>query len=180
MDTSLLTQRMIRAARLDPHLYEEVEADTMAMQQAMLVVVLSSVAVGIAVIGKGAGIGFMLVNTIAALAGWYVWAFLTYWIGTKILPEPQTHTTHSELLRVLGFAAAPGVIRIIGLIPPLSQLVFFVANIWMLAAMVVAVRQALDYSGTLRAVGVCVIGWLVQAVVVLVVALLFAGSHTSL
>jgi hypothetical protein len=177
MDTSQLMDRMIRAARLDPQLYEEVEADTTAMPQAMLVVVLSSVTVGIAGIGRGGGIEFIILNTIVALAGWYIWAFLTYWIGTRLLPEPQTEATHSDLLRTIGFAAAPGVIRIIGIIPPLSSVVFLVANIWMLAAMVVAIRQALDYSGTLRALGVCVIGWIVQAAVVLVVALLFGGSH---
>ena len=42
-----LVDRMIRAAKLDSHLYEEVEADTGAMGQAMLVVVLSSIAAGI-------------------------------------------------------------------------------------------------------------------------------------
>ena len=175
MDTSQLIDRMIRAARLDPHLYEEVEADTTAMPQAMLVVVLSSLTVGLAGIGRGAGIGFIILNTIVALAGWYIWAFLTYWIGTRLLPEPQTEATHSDLLRAIGFAAAPGVIRIVGIIQPLSGLVFFAANVWMLAAMVVAVRQALDYSGTLRALGVCVIGWIIQAAVVLLAAMIFAA-----
>ena len=117
----------------------------------------------------------MVLNTIVALAGWYIWAFLTYWIGTRLLPEPQTHATHGELLRAIGFAAAPGITRIVGIIQPLSGLIFFVANVWMLAAMVIAVRQALDYSGTLRALGVCVIGWIIQAAVVMLVAILFAA-----
>ena len=33
----------------------------------------------------------------------------------------------------------------------------------MLIAMVIAVRQALDYANTWRAIGVCAIGWVVQA-----------------
>ena len=175
MDTSQLMDRMFRAARLDPHLYEEVEADTTALPQAMLVVVLSSVTVGIAGIGRGAGLGFIIINTIVALAGWYIWAFLTYWIGTRLLPEPQTQATHGDLLRTLGFAAAPGVIRILGIIQPLSTIVLLIANVWMLAAMVIAVRQALDYSGTLRALGVCVIGWIIQAAVVILISLIFAA-----
>ena len=47
-----LGNRMIRAAKLDVSLYEEVEADTGATGQAMLVVVLSSLAAGIG-IGNG-------------------------------------------------------------------------------------------------------------------------------
>lgn len=164
------TERMVRAAKLDVALYEEVEADTNALGQAMGVVVLSSIAAGLGSITQG-GMGGLILITISSLIGWYVWAYLTYFIGTKLLPESQTHTSHGELLRTLGFASSPGLIRIVGLIPGLTGIVFFITSIWMLVTMVVAVRQALDYTSTLRAVGVCAIGWIVQA---LVLALLFA------
>ena len=158
-----LKDRMIRAAKLDVDLYEEVEADQGALHQAMLVVVLSSVAAGIGSFGQG-GLGGVLIGTIAAIAGWYIWAYLTYFIGTRLLPEPQTKADHGELLRTIGFSSAPGLIRVLGIIPWLTQIVFLVASIWMLVAMVIAVRQALDYESTWRAVGVCVIGWIVQAI----------------
>ena len=99
-------------------------------------------------------------------------------IGTKILPEPQTRADHGELLRTLGFASAPGLLRILGFIPAFSGIVFFGASIWMLIAMVVAVRQALDYRSTLRAVGVCVIGWLIQ-ILILVLVMAFGGGVAS-
>lgn len=159
---SKFTERMIRAAKLDVSLYEEVEADKTAFRQAMGVVVLSSLAAGIGSISMG-GRNFFL-GTIAALMGWYIWAYLTYFIGTKFLPEAQTKADHGELLRTIGFSSAPGLIRVFGIIPGLTQLVFSVAGIWMLIAMVIAVRQALDYKSTLRAVGVCIIGWIIQAV----------------
>ena len=162
--------RIIRAAKLDVNLYEEVEADKSALKQAMGVVVLSSLAAGVGSIAMG-GLGGILTGTIAALIGWYVWAYLTYFIGTRLLPEPQTEATHSELLRTIGFSSAPGLIRILGIIPVLSKIVFLIASIWMLVAMVIAVRQALDYKSTLRAVGVCVIGWIVQ---MLIFVLLFS------
>ncbi len=156
--------RIIRAAKLDVHLYEEVEADKEAMGQAMGVVILSSVAAGIGSIAIG-GIGGILIGTISALIGWYIWAYLTYFIGTKILPEPQTRADHGELLRTIGFSSAPGLIRVLGIIPVVGKIVFLVAGIWMLVAMIIAVRQALDYQSTLRAVGVCFIGWIIQAIV---------------
>lgn len=151
------------------NLYEEVEADKQAMKQATAAVVLSSVAAGI---GSGieSGLGGMVVGVIGALIAWYVWAYLTYVIGTKLLPEPQTRADFGELLRTTGFSSSPGLIRILGIIPVLAELVFIIASIWMLVAMIMAVRQALDYSGTLRAVGVCIIGWFVQ---MLILALLF-------
>lgn len=163
---SNLIERAIRAAKLDASLYEEVEADTAAFGQAMTVVVLSSIAAGIGGALHGGVAGLFMV-AIAALVGWYVWAYLTYLIGAKIFPEPQTEADVGQLLRTTGFASSPGLLRVLGIVPGLMSIVFFIASIWMLVAMVVAVRQALDYRGTARAVGVCVIGWLVQIIVLL-------------
>jgi len=89
----------------------------------------------------------------------------SHWIGTKLLPEPQTQSNPKELLRVLGFASAPGLLRVLGIFPFLRLLVFIITAIWMIAAMVVAIRQALDYTSTARAILVCVIAWLIQVVV---------------
>jgi hypothetical protein len=58
-------------------------------------------------------------------------------------------------MRTTGFAAAPGVFRILRVIPGLAVPVLVVSSVWMIAAMVVAVRQALDYRTTARAVAVC-------------------------
>jgi hypothetical protein len=93
---------------------------------------------------------------------WFIWAFMTYYIGTRLLPEPQTKADYGELLRTIGFSSSPGVLRVLGIIPMLGAIVNFMVGIWMLVAMVIAVRQALDYKSTWRAVGVCLIGWIVQ------------------
>ena len=157
-----LIDRILRAARLDSDLYEEVEADTGALGQATAVVVLSSVAAGIGAIGAGGGLRGLGMGTVLALLAWYVWAVVTWLIGTRILPEPQTRADLGEMLRTIGFASAPGLIRALAIISPLSEIVGLVALIWTLAAMVVAVRQALDYRSTPRAVAVCVIGLIAQ------------------
>ena len=160
-----LIDRMIRASKLDINLYEEVEADKSSMGQAITVVVISSVASGIGTIGI-LGIQGLIVGTISALIGWLVWAYLTYLIGTKLLPEPQTKADVGELLRTIGFSSAPGVLRIFGFIPLIGVIISFVASIWMLVAMIIAVRQALDYKSTWRAIGVCAIGFVVYLLVV--------------
>jgi hypothetical protein len=173
-----IQDRIIRAAKLDAQLYEEVEADRDATGQAMAVVVMSALAAGIGSLGSGDLLG-LVGGTIAALVGWLIWAFLTYFIGTRLLPEPQTKADYGELLRTIGFASAPGLIRVFGVIPGLGALLFLVAGIWMLVAMVIAVRQALDYTSTPRAVGVCLIGWLVQAVILIFATQLFAMAQTE-
>ena len=158
------TDRMIRAAKLDVALYEEVEADKGAMGQAMGVVILASVAAGIGAI-SATGIKGLIFGTIVALLGWFIWAFLTYFIGTRLLPEPQTKADYGELLRTIGFSSSPGVLRVFGIIPMMGNILNFICGIWMLVAMVIAVRQALDYKSTWRAVAVCLIGWIVQTVI---------------
>ncbi|MFH1276953.1 MAG: YIP1 family protein [Candidatus Eisenbacteria bacterium] len=158
---SLFVRRMIRAARLDAALYEEVEADRSALGSATLVVVLSGIATGV-MFSRGAGLFGLVAGTVTALASWFVWAFLTYLVGTRLLPEEKTEADVGELLRTLGFASTPGLIRFLGVVPHLGAPVFIISLLWMLAAMVVAVRQALDYESTLRAVAVCAIGWVVK------------------
>ena len=81
-----------------------------------------------------------------------------------------------ELLRTTGFSSSPGVLRILGVIPGLMTIVFVISSIWMLVAMVVAVRQALDYTSTGRAVGVCLIGWLVMMAIFSILAVLVAPA----
>lgn len=173
-----LKERMVRAAKLEVDLYREVESDPRAMGQAMTVVVLSGVAAGIGTLGI---LGFkgLVIGTLSALVGWYVWAYITYLIGTRLLPEPQTRATHAELLRTIGFSSAPGLIRALGIIPGLQAATFIVASLWSLAAMVIAVREALDYSSTLRAVGVCVIGWIVQSLLAYLFFSLFGVPGVS-
>jgi hypothetical protein len=155
--------RMVGAAKLDVATYEEVEADSTATVQAMGVVLLSATAAGIGAIGYG-GRG-LIAGLAASLVGWMVWAFLTWLIGTKFLAEAETHADMGQLMRTIGFAASPGIIRALGWIPILGVLIEFIALIWMLVAMVVAVRQALDYKGTGKAILVCGIGWIVNVIV---------------
>ncbi|MDX2169014.1 MAG: YIP1 family protein [Deltaproteobacteria bacterium] len=166
-----MVDRMIRAAKLDASLYEEVEADTTAMGQATGVVLLSSLAGGIGSIGEMGAMGFVF-GAVLSLVGWYVWSFITYWVGTRLLPQPTTEADLGQLLRTLGFASAPGLLRALGVIPGIGTLAAAVSALWSLAAMVVAVRQALDYDSTGRAIAVCIVGWIVQVLIILIPLLL--------
>jgi hypothetical protein len=171
---SSFVERVIGAAKLDAHIYEEVEHDRTAMAQAMTVVVLSAVAAGIG--SLHAGFRGLVGVSVVALVGWFIWGWLTYLIGTKLLPEANTKADPGELLRTIGFSSAPGVLRIFGFVPLLGGVISFVASVWMLVAMVVAVRQALDYTSTNRALGVCAIGWLVYIAFAMLMAMAFGAG----
>ena len=171
---SVFVNRIIRACKLDVSLYEEVEADKSATFQAALVVVLSSLAAGVGALSLGAS--NFLMAPILSLISWYIWAYLIYFIGVKFFPEPNTKADHGQLLRTIGFSSAPGLIRVFGFTPELMSIIFIASGIWMLVAMVIAVRQALDYESTWRAIGVVVIGFLVQAIVLIMLLRIFGEN----
>ena len=154
-----MVDRMIRASRLDVQIFEEVEADTSATRQALSVVFLVALATGIASIGSLGLLG-LLVVVVVAVVGWAIWAWIIYFIGTKILPEHETHADWGQLARSLGFAQSPGVLRVFGVVPGVGGIIFLVVSVWMLVSMVIAVRQALDYTSTLRAIGVVLLGFI--------------------
>ena len=168
---SQFINRIIRACKLDVNLYEEVEADKSATLQAAWVVILSSLAAGIG--ASSLGTFNFLMAPLLSLVSWFVWAYLVYFIGVKFFPEPSTEADHGQLLRTIGFSSAPGLIRVFGIIPNLMSIVFIVASIWMLVAMVIAVRQALDYKSSWRAVGVVVTSFLIQSLVLFILLKLF-------
>jgi hypothetical protein len=152
-------QRLTGVLKLQPSTFEEIEASTSANAQAVAVVVLASIAAGIGA-GLGGGPFALLRETLGALIGWIMWAGVTYLIGGRLLPEPGTHTDMGELLRVIGFSYAPNLFAFFAFVPLLGGLVRIVVAFWLLAATVIAVRQALDYKSTGRALVVVLIGWL--------------------
>ncbi|MEO8258336.1 MAG: hypothetical protein ABI868_13390 [Acidobacteriota bacterium] len=173
--TNSFLQRLIGAAALDSAIYEEVEGDDQATGQALIVIVLSSLAAGVGWRGLG---GTTLLTAvlfaIVALMAWGAWALLTLQIGARLLPEARTRVDLGELLRTTGFAATPGLLRVFGILPGVTIPVFVITAIWMLAAMVVAVRQALDYRSTGRAIAVCVIGWVLATAFAMAMGLFLA------
>jgi hypothetical protein len=169
--------RLIGALAIDPLIYEEVEADRSATWQALLVVVLSSLSAGIGAFGWGtASLRGVLFMSSLALVSWAIWAVITFEIGTRLMPESGTRADVGQLLRTIGFAAAPGMLRIFGIVPGATVPAFVITAIWMLVAMVVAVRQALDYQSTARAAAVCGLGWALSIGIAVVLQLFFGPT----
>ncbi len=160
--------RVIGAMKLDPSAFEDVERDTTAIGQSVGVIVLAAVAAGIGRIYAG-GLSGIVAGAVGSLIGFLVWSLIIWLVGTKLMPEPATKADYPETFRVLGFAAAPGlasVLTIIGIIPILGWLIALLISLlimlWQIAAMVIAVRQVLDYSTTGKAILVVLIGFVIN------------------
>lgn len=170
-----LLNRMMRAARMDNSLYEEMETEDDALGHAIMISLLASLATGIGtgltglLGGKGAIwlLWGFISGFIASLAGWFAWIAITYLSGTTFLRGPQKVNV-IELTKNIGFANSPGVLRILICMPLIGWIITVLAGIWSLASGILAVRQTLDFS-TGKAAGACIVGWLVYMAMVLLV-----------
>lgn len=151
--------RMKGAAMLDVATYEEVEHNADLTTQAAIVVLIAAVARGIG--GFNQGENGIIVGVVAALFSWLVWAGITYLIGDKLL---KGTATWGELLRTLGYAQAPAVLLILGIVPVLGGIVGAIVGIWLLVTGIVAIRQALDFD-TGKAILTAFLGWLVAVAI---------------
>ena len=146
--------RMIGAAKLNVDTYEEVEADRSATGQALFVVLLVTVAsvVGTLLLGDDVDVvRALIVGIIRGVVSWALWALVTMLIGTTILKTEKTQADWGELARTTGFAQTPGILNVLVFVPAVGGLIVLVAFIWSIVAMLIGVRQALDYTSTWRA-----------------------------
>lgn len=174
---SLFFYRVMGAAMLDRAMYEGIEADRTINWQAAAVVLLASLAAGFGAGGwYSADLRMFATVSVIALATWLAWAVLMHQIGTRLLPEPQTRATVGELLRTVGFAAAPGLLQVFAAFPVVTVPVFVVTTAWMFAAMVIAVRHALDYRHSGRALMVCGLAFALVLVVAFIIGVLFGPT----
>jgi len=170
-------QRMIGAARLNVHTYEDVENDQTATKQALLVVVLVSLASGIgAIAGGNAFILNFLLGIAIGIIGWAIWAYITFFVGTKFFNTPETHADWGQLARGTAFAQTPGLLRVFGIIPYIGGVIVLISVIWTIIAMVIAVRQCLDYQSTNRACAVVLISFIPYIILVSIVFALLLNT----
>ena len=169
-----MLERMIRAARLDVDLYEMVEADSSYTKEAFFVVLLTAIATAIGS-ALAYGSGGIISGLVSGILGWVIWSAITLWIGTNITRGPQTQSDMGEMLRTLGYAHAPGVLKILVFIPVLGPVLALVGSLWQLIAGIVAIRQALDFT-TGRAIGTVAIGWVAVLIISVILTLAMGGA----
>jgi hypothetical protein len=156
--------RIVGAMKLDPNTFEDIERDPTAMGQAVGVIALAAVSLGLGNIWYG-GVPGILFGICTSLIGYSFWSVVVWLVGTKLMPDPATKADFPEAFRVIAFASAPGILGAVTIIPLLGWLLMLVIWLWSIAAMVVAVKAVLDYTDTFKAVIVVVIGFIAYLVV---------------
>lgn len=162
----LYFKRFFRAAKLDVSFYEEVVADPLLLNQAWITVLIYAMLASWGSFGRAGAVGSNI-GMISALIGWYIWAFSSYFIATKIFRGTSAETDRTNrkaVIRAMGFACAPGVIRLLGIIPHLGIAVLAVSSIWMIVAATIAIKVALNIENTASAAGACIIGWIIGTI----------------
>lgn len=150
--------RLIRALKLDPLVYSEIKQDRSVLIQSLLLALISSIASGM---GNSGGYSEkILFLSLMFFGGWFFWSILIYVLGTKVFPEPETETSLIDIFRVTGFAATPGLLKILAFLPAFTGIILFGATVWMLGCTVVASKQALHYQSMPRAMGITLLSWI--------------------
>lgn len=168
---SSIVDRMIGVMKLDGPTYEEIERDRDATTQALIVVAIVAVAGGIGAF-RDNGVAGLIGGIVGAIIGWIVFSFVAYFVGTKMIPGKYTAATPGELLRVMGFAQAPGVLSIFGLIAILGPILAFVGAIWGIVTAIVGLKAALEMS-TGRAIATGIIAAILSGMIVALLLLPF-------
>jgi hypothetical protein len=178
-----LSGRIIGALQADVKTFEEIEADPNAFTQAVTVIVVASVS---ALLGNFFRVGIIagVIGMVVRLCGYALFSLLVFLIGTKLMPEPATKADFNEAFRTIGFAASPGILSILAIIPFIGPLITVALLLWSLVIAVIAVRAVLDYSNTGRAIVVCILAavvcWILYLVVMLpIVAALVVARAAS-
>ena len=157
-----MLSRMLGAARLSVDTFENVERDSSATIQALIVVIIVALASGIGELLSGEAdiLRALVFGLIRGIISWAIWALIAMFVGTKILKTEQTEADWGQLARGTGFAQTPGILTVLVFVPAVGTTIGVIALFWQLAAMVVAVRQTLDYTSTLRAFFVILIAFI--------------------
>ncbi len=154
--------RMLGAALLEPEIYEEAALVPSVRAQAVLVVIISSMAAGVGMVSAGP-LG-LLVGIIAGLVGWGLYAIVAYRTATKRFGVPRTSSVWGATWRTLALANSPRAFLVLTLVPGIGFLVGLAVHAWVLITTVFALRSAMDLDAR-PAVITAVAGWLPMLVV---------------
>ena len=160
-------ERVVGALKLDANTFEDIERDPTAMGQAVGIIALAGMAGSLGSIWR-LGFGRIVFAILISICAYLLWSLVVWLVGTKLMPDPATSADFAETFRVIAFAASPGLLGVVSIIPFLGAIIVFVLTpviwLWSMAAMVIATKAVLDYTDTFKAVIVVLIGFVAYLV----------------
>jgi hypothetical protein len=172
IDVNAIVQRLRRLATLDTSVFDEVRDDATALIPAVVVVVVSTFLTGIGgwlwyqmqSNNYKAGTFLMksaIFGSVVSIVLWGVWVGVTYVMLSQVF---RARADINQLVRVMGFAAAPLALGVLLFIPKLSYGIGLTSLALLFGLTTIAVQSATDASAgrTLAANGA---GFAVWAIV---------------
>ena len=98
---------------------------------------------------------------LTAVLTWFIWAILIYVLGVKIFPDKQTKVSFKKVLTAVGFAHAPGLLRFFAVTPELMIPIIFITQFWIFAALIISIRQILNFKSNLKSFGIVFLSFLI-------------------
>jgi hypothetical protein len=156
--------RMIDAAKLDSSLFEELINDPTTQGQSVWVVAIFAMATGFGLFSRA---GALAVNSclVTTFFAWYFWSFTLYFAGTYLFRDAGKKADRKTVMRVMAFASAPGILRLLGVIPQTSVILFIVTSVWIIAASVMGIKMAFEIPTTGKVLLLCAGAWLLAFLV---------------
>ena len=149
--------RIVKCSMFNSDAYEEVEHDESAMSQALIIVLISGTALGLYQSNfffDTFSPAVVLISVIYGMLSWALFAWITYFVGTRIFRTNETEADWGQLARTLGFASAPKILffGILFFSSSIMQSVESIILLWVTVTSFIAIRQALELTN-LRALG---------------------------
>lgn len=142
--------------------FRTIQVDPNATKEAAIVVAVVAVASAIGTIGNEGG--SILVSLIGAFLSWLILSGMTYFFGANIFGTPTTQVNMKSLLRTLGYAQAPGVLALFGIIPLFGWMLVLIGGLWSFVTAIVAIRETLQLS-TQRAALIAIVALIATALI---------------
>ena len=156
----LLFSRMLRVIRLDITIFEEVITDPKTQGHGYWIVAILAMATGYGMFSRAGGTA-VNIGLAVTFFSWYVWAFTVYFAGTRMFQAEPSRIDRKTVLRVMAFACAPGVLRIFGVIPKMTLIIFLITSAWIIFIGANGIKHIFKLEKMGPALLLCTATWLV-------------------
>jgi hypothetical protein len=178
----ILFARLFRVIRLDQSMFDEIASDPSLQPHSVWAVAIFAMATSFGLFSSAGGttVNIVLITTMLA---WYVWAFSVFYIGSRAFRAETSPVDRKAVMRVVAFASAPGLIRLLGLIPKSFVILLLISSIWILIAAVIGLKKVFVQTSTSRIAAVTVGTWLAaslfQAILMVTLISVFGVSKSG-
>ncbi|MDP6822412.1 MAG: hypothetical protein QF554_03890 [Dehalococcoidia bacterium] len=154
-----LASRVVNAALLNRRTFRGIQEDPTGTAQVYILVGAAAIAAGIGTLGD---LSLVVQNVLLTVAGWLIYAHVAWFMRSYIFDTIHAEASRPNMLRVVGIAYGPGLLRAFGFFPGVGEFVFVAATIWIVVGIAVGLRSTLAFENYGPVAGIIAIGVLLN------------------